>query len=145
MTDPSGELPGLTRGPGAYILVVDLTRPLALDLRTSGPTLLAPGRYAYCGSARGPGGLRARIGRHLRKDKTLRWHVDHLTAAGRVTALAAVPGGQECALFRQVLACSGAAVPVPGFGSSDCRRCPAHLASVPRGFDPREAAGCMGT
>ena len=135
MIVPSRELRRLPREPGAYVLVIDLTRELALDLKARGDVVLAPGRYAYCGSAYGPGGLRARIGRHLRPDKAVRWHVDQLTAAGQVTALAAVPGGRECALLRGVLAVEGAGVPVPGFGSSDCRNCPAHLASVPAEFD----------
>ncbi len=137
MIVPSRELCRLPREPGAYVLVIDLTRELALDLKARSAVVLAPGRYAYCGSAYGPGGLRARIGRHLRPDKALRWHIDHLTSAGRVTVLAGVPGGQECALLRRVLAVRGAGVPVPGFGSSDCRRCPAHLASVPADFEPR--------
>ncbi|MFL5280923.1 MAG: DUF123 domain-containing protein [Rhodopila sp.] len=30
---------------------------------------LLPGRYLYAGSARGPGGMRARLDRHLRRNK----------------------------------------------------------------------------
>jgi len=58
--------------PGAYILSIDLAVPLALDIPKFGAATLAPGRYAYCGSAYGPGGLRARIARHLRRDKSKR-------------------------------------------------------------------------
>ena len=122
--------------PGAYLLLIELAVPLALDIPCLGESTLAPGRYAYCGSAYGPGGLRARIGRHLRRDKTLRWHVDRLTAAGRVTGVRAVPAGRECALVRELLASPGVSVPVPGFGSSDCRTCPAHLVMLPAGFEP---------
>ncbi|MDC7789088.1 GIY-YIG nuclease family protein [Rhodoplanes sp. TEM] len=91
---------------------------------------LAPGRYLYCGSARGPGGLRARIARHLRRRKTLRWHVDRLTTRGTVIAVWAVPDGDECALAG---ALAGLPVPIPGFGASDCRRCPSHLFAWPDG------------
>ncbi len=77
----------------------------------------------------------ARIGRHLRADKTPRWHVDRLTAAGRVVGVRAVPGGQECGLVRGLLELPGASVPVPGFGSSDCRSCPAHLVMLPQDFE----------
>ncbi|MGE5612498.1 MAG: DUF123 domain-containing protein, partial [Bacillota bacterium] len=59
--------------PGAYVLVIRLDRAAAG---------LPAGRYLYCGSARGPGGLRARVGRHMRKGKVVRWHVDRLTEAG---------------------------------------------------------------
>ena len=120
---------------GAYVLVIALDQPLELDIASLGKHRLAPGRYAYCGNARGPGGLKARIGRHLRRDKAVRWHVDRLTAAGRVVGLHAEAGGNECDLFAQLTAVLGAWVPVPGFGSSDCRRCPAHLAAVPADFD----------
>ena len=117
----------LTAEPGAYTLFIDLKRPLSLDATALGPQALAPGRYAYCGSAYGPGGLRARLGRHLRRDKALRWHVDHLTAAGRVFAVGLAPGGRECALVAALGRQAGVDVPLLGFGSSDCRRCPAHL------------------
>ena len=36
---------------------------------------------------------------------------------------------------QEVLAAEGTGVPLPGFGSSDCRHCPAHLARVPHDFD----------
>ncbi len=121
----------VSSGPGAYVLLIELTAPLALDIAGLPRAWLAPERYAYCGSAYGPGGLKARIGRHLRQGKAQRWHVDRLSAAGRVVDVRAVPGGRECDLLARVLDMPGASVPVPGFGSSDCRRCPAHLVALP--------------
>ncbi len=126
----------LSREPGAYLLLIDLAAPLALGIPRLGAATLAPGRYAYGGSAYGPGGLRARIGRHLRAEKAQRWHIDRLTAAGQVVAIRAVPGARECALLRDLLELPGASVPIPGFGSSDCRSCPAHLVVLPAGFEP---------
>ncbi len=125
----------LSRGPGAYLLLIELAAPLALGIPRLGAAALAPGRYAYGGSAYGPGGLRARIGRHLRADKTPRWHVDRLTSAGQVVAIRAVPGGRECDLVRALLEIPGASVPLPGFGSSDCRTCPAHLVALPESYE----------
>ncbi len=122
--------------PGAYLLLIELAAPLALAIPRLGAATLAPGRYAYGGSAYGPGGLRARIGRHLRADKTPHSHVDHLTAAGQVVAICAVLGARECDLVRDLLEVPGASVPVPGFGSSDCRTCPAHLVALPVGSEP---------
>ncbi len=119
---------------GAYLLTVDLATALPLRFGRRRSAVLPPGRYVYCGSAYGPGGLRARVGRHLRHDKPIRWHVDQLTAAGRIGEVAVIPGGNECGLFAVVSSCMGAAVPLAGFGSSDCRRCPAHLLSVPLTF-----------
>jgi histidyl-tRNA synthetase len=121
--------------PGAYVLIVDLARPVALDIATLPGVVLPAGRYAYCGSAYGPGGMRARIGRHQRRDKTVRWHIDRLTAAGRIVAVHAEPEGVECDLFARLLSAPGATVPLAGFGSSDCSLCPAHLARLPDEFD----------
>ncbi len=125
----------LTEKKGAYLLFIELAVPLQLALPMRPPTTLPPGRYAYAGSAYGPGGLRARIARHLRKDKTQRWHIDRLTAAGDVIAVQVEVGGSECALFEDLRARAGASVPVPRFGSSDCRRCPAHLLLLPDDVD----------
>lgn len=93
---------------------------------------LPPGLYAYCGSAYGPGGLRARIARHMKPDKTPRWHVDRLTAAGRIVRIAAHEGGWECDLVDRLRA-AGGRTPLRGFGSSDCRRCRAHLLALEDG------------
>ncbi len=122
----------LPKLPGAYALLITLAK------ETAG---FAPGRYAYLGSARGPGGIRARCARHLRKDKVLRWHVDRLTVAADVAALAVIDGG-ECNLTEQLLA-NGAQAPVPGFGSSDCRSCPAHLVALPEALDEAKLAALL--
>lgn len=123
----SGLLPP---GSGAYALVIRLDRRFSAPVDRLGAIALPAGDYLYCGSANGPGGLRARIARHLRPAKPAHWHVDRLTGAGRIGAVLAVPGGSECALVQRSLACPGVSVPIPGFGSSDCRACPAHLLAV---------------
>jgi Uri superfamily endonuclease len=94
---------------------------------------LAAGWFVYAGSARGPGGLKARLARHLRREKRIRWHIDQLTT--RADALLALPFADgpgapaptECALIARLLESGLFAPPVNGFGSSDCRACPAHL------------------
>lgn len=120
---------------GAYVLAIALPATLRMTISRRadrGAAVLPAGRYLYCGSARGPGGLRARIARHLRRRKTLRWHVDRLTTRGRVIAVWAIPDGDECAL---VASLAGLPVPLPGFGSSDCRGCASHLLAWPDGVD----------
>lgn len=114
---------------GSYILVIDLTETVVVASGREKPRALAPGRYLYCGSANGPGGLRARVARHMRHGKSIRWHVDHLTECGAVIGAWIFPGGKECALAAKL---SHLPVPVPGFGSSDCRRCASHLFAWPK-------------
>ena len=87
------------------------------------------GLYVYVGSARR--NLRARIGRHLRPEKTRRWHFDYLRPHLRIIGVETFPGDEgECRLFRKLMAERGGTVPVRGFGSSDCG-CDAHLFYVP--------------
>ncbi len=87
----------LTAAPGAYMLFIELEGALALPATSRGSRTLAPGRHAYCGSAYGPGGLRARLRRHLKREKARRWHVDHLYQPSRIdthfTALSGPPEG----------------------------------------------------
>lgn len=120
----------LPRVRGAYVLVIELMGDVAVRLPGRPEATLLAGRYLYCGSARGPGGIAARVARHMRRDKTVRWHVDRLTTAGRVLGSWVFPEGDECALAARL---SALPVPIPGFGSSDCHACVSHLFSWPEG------------
>ena len=118
------EMPG---DPGAYVLVVDLFDPIDLQFAAISEATLHPGRYFYVGSARGAGGIRARVRRHMRRPKRRHWHIDRLTEAAAVSGAIAFPGGHECDIVQALLGEPGVTVPVLGFGSSDCRTCDAHL------------------
>ncbi len=122
----------LSTSAGVYVLLLKLVRPAGLPTRFSGA--LPGGVYAYAGSARGPGGVRARCRRHLASAKKLRWHIDWLTtAAANRWALgfsrADKPDLMECDLLECLLA-RGATIPIAGFGSSDCRRCASHMVAI---------------
>lgn len=119
---------------GAYALVIDLARPLVLEIPRFAGSVLPAGRFVYCGSACGSGGISARVIRHCRTDKKLRWHVDHLTRSGTVVDVLPVIGGGECALLAAVVATPGALIPLRRFGSMDCAVCPAHLVAVDTAF-----------
>ncbi|MFQ6014179.1 MAG: DUF123 domain-containing protein [Anaerolineae bacterium] len=86
----------------------------------------------YVGSALGPGGLTARLTRHLHRNKALHWHIDHLLQCARLLEIWAIvsPERLECRWATVVRQLYGATSPVPGFGSSDCR-CPSHLTYLP--------------
>lgn len=115
---------GLT---GAYVLLIRLDRPLPVDIKRLNLRSLPPGTYFYAGSAYGPGGLAARLGRHFRQDKKVHWHIDRLTMAADALAALAVEGGDECQLVERLLDSGDIRVAAEGFGSTDCRTCRSHL------------------
>ena len=123
-----------SREQGVYALIIELHQKFRFSLRARGTQELRKGRYFYGGSARGPGGLRARIGRHLRANKRIHWHVDVLTNTGRIVCVWSSTDGEECELIRRVLSLAGSTVPIRGLGSSDCNTCPAHLVRLPDGL-----------
>jgi Uri superfamily endonuclease len=118
---------------GAYVLELQLRRPRWLDVGRLGRVRLPAGWLRYYGSARGGGGLRGRLSRHLRgaadpEATTCHWHVDALLhSEARLRALELHLGAEaEHQLVARDLV-AGWRVCVVGFGSSDCERCPAHL------------------
>lgn len=124
--------------PGAYVLIFVLVAAQTLRAGRLGPINLAPGRYAYVGSARGPGGLRARLARHLRQEKRLHWHVDYLTQCVAISAVywAVAVEPLECRWAQALLRLPGAALGPAGFGSSDCQAgCRSHLIRLPDSVD----------
>lgn len=128
MSSRSADSGGLPSAPGVYALVLLLEEPARVKVRGR-EWGLEPGCYVYVGSARGPGGLRARVGRHAARAKRVRWHVDQLTAgAARVAAVVYAEAlVRECVLVPHLEAL-GLSHPVPGFGSSDCGSgCASHL------------------
>src|SRR3546814_2921641 len=71
--------------------------------------------------------MRARMGRHFRKSKAIRWHIDHLTQQAGMLQAALIEGGAECNIVRVLVATGEFRIPLKGFGSTDCRRCRSHL------------------
>ena len=133
---------GLPPRPGAYWLALCLPRPTLLTVAARRVRWPA-GLYLYTGSARGPGGIRARLGRHLRGRGRGPWHVDALLAVavpvawGWTTAPAPAARPWECRWAQAWAAQPGAFVPQPGFGASDCRAgCPAHAVGWPEPCPP---------
>lgn len=117
----------MTPNPGTYILLLKSVSESHVVIGKWGKLAVLPGWYLYVGSAFGPGGIRARVSRHCRTEKTCRWHVDYLR---KVTTLASVwyshaPERLEHEWAAAVRSMRGAE-PVAGFGCSDCR-CESHL------------------
>ncbi len=122
----TGGVEAASAGTGAYALALQIGSPVRLRLGGR-EHVLAPGAYVYAGSAYGPGGLRARLRRHFRRDKALHWHVDRLTVEAGFMRAFAVEGGSECAILALLAGSGRFRHPLPGFGSSDCAACPSHL------------------
>lgn len=121
---------GLTRAPGLYLLGLVLAQTTHLTIGTLGTWELPAGLYVYVGSAWGPGGLAARVGRHLRGTVFPHWHIDALRAGTTPLVVWLAPGAQdECARARRLLALPAARIVIPRFGASDCR-CPTHLVTL---------------
>ncbi len=110
--------------PGAYLLLVELREVTFVRLPDKPRVCLTSGRYIYAGSANGPGGLKARVSRHMRRTKRCHWHIDQLTENGDVLGAWIFPGGIECDLVERN---SALPIPIVGFGSTDCKRCRSHL------------------
>lgn len=113
---------------GSYALLLRLDRAAQALVGGLGQVIFPPGWYAYSGRAYGPGGLAARLGRHLAGSGRPHWHIDRLRAlAVPAGYLYAVGTLQECT-WAQAFLTQGGRPAVRGFGSSDCRTgCPAHL------------------
>jgi Uri superfamily endonuclease len=108
------------------VLVMRLPRPLRLTVGRLGVYDIDSGWYLYVGSAQGPGGLRARVGRHLRNVERRHWHIDFLREVAPVEDVWLCAGPPSECQWAQALMTAGLRIPIAGFGASDCR-CPSHL------------------
>ena len=115
---------------GAYILFLLLNKTHVFSKGKFKGKELPCGIYAYAGSAYGPGGMQARVKRHLQKEKKLHWHIDYITTVYPIETYQLFPNQKECDLVR-ALQRLGGKVCLPSFGSSDCKNCQSHLLWFP--------------
>lgn len=118
----------LLRKPGTYLLLLRLETQQTVSVGKLGEVAFPRGYYLYVGSALGPGGIEARLSRHLRKTKKPHWHIDYLREKAEVEEAWSRPteGRRECEWVKLLTRRIGGIVVAKGFGSSDCR-CPTHL------------------
>ena len=115
-------------GVGTYALFLSLEEELHTEVGTLGPCTFPRGVHVYAGSAMG--GLRARLARHVRREKRVHWHVDMLTTApgcrvlGAVVFTSTVLG--ECDIVASLEGVEDAEVRPLHFGASD-HGCRGHL------------------
>lgn len=133
---------------GTYVLALYLEDARTITVGRLGTIDFRAGWYLYAGSARGPGGLKARVARHWRRlaeGKRAHWHVDFLReeACWGGAWGSATDQRMECTWAAALRALPGASVVAPGFGASDCR-CRGHLVHVPELPDEGWFAGALG-
>lgn len=111
--------------------MIRVERPFTIRLGGLGAKAVERGYYAYTGSALGPGGIEARVARHLSRPKARLWHVDYLLASASPTKLVAAVCAStdrraECIVNQALKRLFTPSI--DGFGASDCRSgCGAHL------------------
>jgi Uri superfamily endonuclease len=107
----------------SYQLVIKVPAKLCLRVGRLGMFDFPAGTYVYTGSARR--NFEARLARHLRTEKRLRWHIDYLLAAPGVRIARILRSRRDECRLNQATA---GRVLVRGFGASDCRSgCGGHL------------------
>ena len=108
---------------GSYLLILELPADTRILIGKLGEIPFQKGSYGYLGSAFN--GLEHRIARHLRSEKKIHWHIDHLLtyATVKYVYIKESTKREECDLaylFAQTFE------RIPRFGCSDCR-CESHL------------------
>ncbi len=127
---------------GSYAVEFVLPDPIRLRIGRLGEFPFPAGHYIYLGSAGGPGGLRARLSRHLNllANRQPHWHIDTLHQYAHPAAVCwwidsperSNNNRTECLWSLLLSSLPDSQVPVPGFGASDCKSgCPAHLFLFP--------------
>ena len=108
---------------GSYVLLISLPEDILITIGRLPVKHFGQGYYAYVGSAMS--GLKARLDRHLRGNKKLRWHIDYLLQKASITGIIICETERkvECDIAQALQLQFDS---VTGFGSSDCR-CSSHL------------------
>jgi sugar fermentation stimulation protein A len=111
---------------GSYIIVYKLYDEQEIKIGKLGKFTFPKGFYIYTGS--GLRNLKQRISRHLRKEKSVKWHIDYLSMKCEPVWHYMIEDGinHECELSSKMNRLTCFSMPVKGFGSSDCK-CDSHL------------------
>jgi Uri superfamily endonuclease len=123
--------------PGTYALIPRCRSRTEVQVGRLRRIDLVPGYYVYVGSAFGPGGVKARVSRHLRGTKRRHWHIDYIYEfTNPVEVWYSYDSKHLEHRWARILSGMSGISSVHGFGCSDCR-CDSHLfhTSVEPDFD----------
>jgi Uri superfamily endonuclease len=113
---------------GIYVLIISVDRDIQVNVGALGIFKFEKGLYAYVGSAQNY--LEKRVKRHLGKNKKKFWHIDYLLDGSWTKVLRVYHKNagrpEECKIAEEL---NKKGVPIPGFGSSDCK-CESHLFKI---------------
>ena len=109
---------------GIYCFLGKLLADEAMRIGSLGDIELEKGYYAYVGSAMK--GLDARLDRHARLDKKVKWHIDHLTTKRSFIPMTAMYALTRLRRAEHSVAMGIEGQPIEGFGCTDCE-CTSHL------------------
>jgi len=113
--------------PGTYAFLLESSINKPIQIGRWREIELHCGYYIYIGSALGPGGVRARVLRHLRLEKANHWHIDYLRQHCHALGAWYRYGPERLEHeWAASLERSGNYRAIKGFGCSDCR-CDSHL------------------
>ena len=127
------------REKGIYALILYIGKEVLIRLKSRGWSI-EPGIYVYIGSAGGPGGLRARILRHIGRPSKRHWHIDYLTSDDDVEVYAVLYttcswGPRAESLVASCLQNAGL-TPIEGFGATDDKKSKSHLYKLASSEEP---------
>jgi Uri superfamily endonuclease len=115
------------RERGTYALILRCRTQAQIRVGRRGLLDVRTGYYVYVGSAFGPGGVKARVSRHVREKTAKHWHIDFLRDVAAPVAVWCSYGSRDLEHhWARVLCGLPGAVQVPGFGCTDCA-CETHL------------------
>ncbi|MCS7134899.1 MAG: GIY-YIG nuclease family protein [Candidatus Aenigmarchaeota archaeon] len=119
---------------GTYILLIFIKRGVQIRIGALGKIYFKRGYYCYIGSAFGKTiTIEKRVGRHLKRDKKSKWHIDYLLKNKNVKIIDVItfPNKKiECKIAKNF---SKYFKGVKNFGCSDCK-CNTHLYQVCKNF-----------
>ena len=109
---------------GVYLAIFRLPRTQVIAIGRLGSFTLRRGFYLYVGSAQR--NLKARLVRHGRQHKPLRWHVDYLSTKAPMVGALVLHGPKRWECRLAAILANHYPLPIARFGASDCR-CGGHL------------------
>ena len=115
---------------GIYILEIFAAKPFSVSIKKYRERIFKRGYYYYTGSAQK--NLSQRTTRHLRKEKIIHWHIDHVTTVKSnniktIFIYPEAPKDLECGIANHLENDLQVDSSIKGFGNSDSNCSSTHL------------------